>query len=79
MRDLGKGKLGVRTRGTEKGETQGIRRETGDMKPGQGLGEARRRASQETITRKHPGIRGRETGSQGSKGVAEALASGGSW
>lgn len=38
--DLGKGKLSVGTRGTDKRETQGIQREAGDMKPGQELSEA---------------------------------------
>lgn len=38
--DLGKGKFSVRSRVTEKRETQGSRRDTGDMKPGQGLREA---------------------------------------
>lgn len=37
---LGKGKLSVGTRGTEKRETQGIQKEAGDMKPGQELREA---------------------------------------
>lgn len=67
--------LGGQRRERDSGNPEG----NGDMKTGRGLGEARRRASQETITRKHPGIRGREAGSQGAKGVAEALASGGSW
>lgn len=37
LQDLGKETLSVRTRGTEKGETLEIRRETGDMKSGQAL------------------------------------------
>lgn len=78
--DLGKGKFRVRTWRTERGgEVRGTRREAGDMKPGQGLREAGSRDSRVTITRKHPRIRGRGADSQGAKGVAEALASGGSW
>lgn len=49
------------------------------MKPGQEFREEGSRECQETMSRKHPGIRGRKAGSQGAKRIAEALASGGSW
>lgn len=87
-------RLGGRTAdpgpGLRKRKTQ--RRDSGDRQEGDSRDpegsrrhEARtgaqrsRESSRKIITRKRPGIRGPGAGSQGAKGVAEALASVGSW